>query len=72
LEIDPNYSYALKGITWITFSHERNSKEALRIINAVSIRHNTPDYLLFKAEITEFNEKNELKNDYLTQYFPQN
>jgi tetratricopeptide (TPR) repeat protein len=71
LEIDPNYSYALKGIAWITFSHERNSKEALRIINTVSIRHNTPDYLLFKAEIAEFNGKDKLKNDYLAQYFGQ-
>jgi hypothetical protein len=23
-----NYSYALKGIAWIVFSHERNTKEA--------------------------------------------
>jgi tetratricopeptide (TPR) repeat protein len=69
LEIDPNYSYALKGIAWIAFSHERNSKEALRIINAVSEKHNTPDYLLLKAEIAEFNGKDELKNDYLAQYF---
>jgi tetratricopeptide (TPR) repeat protein len=69
LEIDPNYSYALKGIAWITFSHERNSKETLRIINAVSEKHNTPDYLLLKAEIAEFNGKDELKNDYLAQYF---
>jgi hypothetical protein len=28
LAIDPNYSYALKGIAWIVFSHERNTKEA--------------------------------------------
>lgn len=69
LEIDPSYSYALKGIAWITFSHERNSQEALRIINAISQKHNTPDYLLLKAEIAEFNGKDDLKNDYLAQYF---
>lgn len=69
LEIDPNYSYALKGIAWITFSHERNSQEALRIINAISKNHNTPDYLLLKAEIAEFDGKDGLKNEYLSQYF---
>ncbi len=69
LEIDPNYTYALKGIAWITFSYERNSQEALRIINAISQKHNTPDYLLLKAEIAEFNGRDELKNDYLAQYF---
>lgn len=69
LEIDPNYSYALKGIAWMVFSHERNPKEALRIIDAVSKKHNTPDYLLLKAEIAEFEGNNTLKNSYLSQYF---
>jgi tetratricopeptide (TPR) repeat protein len=69
LEIDPNYSYALKGIAWITFSHERNSKEALRILDNVSKKHNTPDYLLLKAEIAEFDGNDKLKNSYLAQYF---
>ncbi len=69
LEINPNYAYALKGIAWIVFSHERNSKEALRILNKVSEKHNTPDYLLLKAEIAEFDGNNTLKNSYLAQYF---
>jgi hypothetical protein len=37
LAIDPNYSYALKGIAWIVFSHERNTKEAKRIVEAIEI-----------------------------------
>lgn len=69
LEIEPNYTYALKGIAWIIFSHERNPKEALRILNSVSKKHNTPDYLLLKAEIAEFGGNDKLKNSYLAQYF---
>ncbi len=54
LAIDPNYSYALKGIAWIVFSHERNATEAKRIVAAVSSKHNSPDFYLLKAEIAQF------------------
>ena len=33
LELDPDNSYAKKGIAWIIFSHEKNTKEAKKIIN---------------------------------------
>jgi predicted Zn-dependent protease len=49
LAIDPNNDYAKKGIAWIAFSHEKNSKEALRIIN--SLKNQLPDYYLLKAKI---------------------
>ncbi|TDE01760.1 tetratricopeptide repeat protein [Flavobacterium hiemivividum] len=64
LEIDPNYSYALKGIAWIVFSHERNTKEANRIVEAIELTHNTPDFYLLKSEIAEFegNEREALVN----------
>ncbi|NNC95279.1 MAG: cell surface protein [Chitinophagales bacterium] len=55
LEIDPTNAYAKKGIAWIVFSHERNSDEALRIINHITREHYAPDYHLLKAEIAEFN-----------------
>jgi tetratricopeptide (TPR) repeat protein len=54
LEIDPNYSYALKGIAWIVFSHERNTTEANRIITAIAKKHNTPDFYLLKSQIAQF------------------
>lgn len=54
LEIDPNYSYALKGIAWIVFSHERNTTEANRIITAITKTHNTPDFYLLKSQIAQF------------------
>ena len=54
LELDPNYSYALKGIAWIVFSHERNASEAKRIIASITKTHNTPDFYLLKAQIAQF------------------
>ncbi|PRZ20650.1 tetratricopeptide repeat protein [Flavobacterium granuli] len=54
LAIDPNYSYALKGIAWIVFSHERNTKEANRIVEAIELTHNTPDFYLLKSQIAQF------------------
>jgi tetratricopeptide (TPR) repeat protein len=69
LEIEPNNSYALKGIAWIAFSHERNTVEAKRIIDNISKRHHTPDFYLLKAEIAEYENNQTLKNESLTAYF---
>ncbi|MFD2586993.1 CDC27 family protein [Croceitalea marina] len=54
LELDPQNAYAKKGIAWIVFSYEKNGKEALRILDAVTENYNAPDYYLLKAEISEF------------------
>lgn len=54
LELDPSNSYALKGIAWIVYSHERNPKEALRILRILKERHPLPDYDLALAEIKEY------------------
>ena len=64
LALDPNYSYALKGIAWIVFSKERNTKEAYRIIDAITTTHNTPDFYLLKSQIAQFDGDtiNEIKN----------
>ena len=64
LALDPNYSYALKGIAWIVFSKERNANEANRIIDAIATTHNTPDFYLLKSQIAEFkgDNVNEIKN----------
>ncbi|MBG6062654.1 lipoprotein NlpI [Flavobacterium sp. CG_9.1] len=64
LALDPNYSYALKGIAWIVFSKERNANEANRIIDAIATTHNKPDFYLLKSQIAEFkgDKVNEIKN----------
>ncbi len=51
---DKNNAYAKKGIAWIVYSHERNAKEALRILNSIAQTHRAPDYHLLMAEIQEF------------------
>ncbi|MBC8754541.1 tetratricopeptide repeat protein [Kordia sp. YSTF-M3] len=58
LELDPNDAYAKKGIAWIVFSHEKNSEEALRILNTIMSQHKAPDYYLLKAEIAEYMGEN--------------
>ncbi len=69
LAINPNNSYAKKGIAWIVYSYERNPKEALRILDAVSKENTSPDYFLLKSEIADFMgnfvEKESLEQKYL-------
>ncbi|SHM16507.1 tetratricopeptide repeat protein [Flavobacterium xanthum] len=64
LALEPNYSYALKGIAWIIFSKERNTVEANRIIDVIAATHNTPDFYLLKSQIAQFegDKVNEIKN----------
>lgn len=69
LALDPNDSYALKGIAWIVYSHEKNPEQALKIINQITKKHNSPDYFLFKAEIAEYMEDPSEKNKNLEFYF---
>lgn len=69
LQEDENNYYALKGIAWIAFSHEKNTKEANRIIDIISKKHNSPDFKLFKAEMAEFDKNEELKTKNLNDYF---
>ncbi len=51
LELDPGNSYALKGIAWIAYSHDRQPKEALKIVQTLSERNAVPDYDLITSEI---------------------
>ena len=69
LELEPNNSYALKGIAWIAFSHERNTAEANRIIDNISKRHHTPDFYLLKVQIAEYEKNPVSKKENLTAYF---
>lgn len=54
LALEPSNAYAKKGIAWIVYSHERNPKEAIRILNSIQQYHQSPDYYLFKAELAEY------------------
>ena len=63
LALNPQDAYAKKGIAWIVYSYERNPEEALRILNTITEYYNAPDYYLLKAEIAEFmNDENTKEN----------
>lgn len=68
LELDEGNAYAKKGIAWIVYSHDKNADEALRILNAVSKKHASPDYYLLKAEIAEFKNNLTMKEDNIKVY----
>jgi tetratricopeptide (TPR) repeat protein len=71
LELDPMNTYALKGIAWIVYSYEKNSEEALRILNKIKERHPLPDYDLAIAEVMEYqnfsNETEPLRMSFLNE-----
>ena len=50
----PDYLYALKGIAWLAFSHDKNTAEAKRIVNYLATLHPVPDYDLLLAEIAGY------------------
>lgn len=68
LELDPHDAYAKKGIAWIVYSYERNPEEALRILNTITQYNNAPDYYLLKAEIAEYMNLVEEKDNNLLRY----
>ena len=69
LNIDPNNIDALKGIAWIAFSQEKNTKEANRILNIISKKHNSPDLYLFKSEIANYQNDTKSRTKNLNSYF---
>lgn len=54
LRLDPENAYAKKGIAWIVFSHEKNPKEAMRILDSVTQHYKSPDFFLLKSEIADY------------------
>lgn len=69
LEINPNNSYAKKGIAWIVFSHEKNPAESLAILAAIEQETMAPDLHLLKAEIAEYSGNFAEKEQHIKQYF---
>jgi tetratricopeptide (TPR) repeat protein len=64
LKRDPNYDYALKGIAWIAFSHDKNTTEAKNIATFLQNKKDLPDAHLLLAEIADFeNDKTEKGNE---------
>lgn len=68
LALNPNDAYAKRGIAWIVYSHEKNPKEALRILNGITTAYKAPDYYLLKAEISEYLGDEKMKTSYIARY----
>ena len=68
LEKKPDYLYALKGISWLAFSHDKNIFEAKRILNYLSKLHPVPDYDLMLAEIASFEKDTTTKQALLNKF----
>lgn len=60
LRINPSHDHALKGIAWICISHDRNFRDAKKIINALATRTFMPESHLWLAMIAEL-ENNEFR-----------
>jgi tetratricopeptide (TPR) repeat protein len=69
LHLDNQNAYAKKGIAWIVFSYERNPKEALRILDAVTKNYSAPDIYLLKSEIADFMGDRKVSSINLDVYF---
>ncbi|MBL7870186.1 MAG: hypothetical protein JNM78_01140 [Cyclobacteriaceae bacterium] len=65
LKRDPDYDHALKGIAWIAFAHDENTKEAKRILHFIDSRKATPDMHLMLAEIAAIENDDTEKKKHL-------
>jgi tetratricopeptide (TPR) repeat protein len=68
LKKDPSYQYVLKGIAWIAYAHDRNTKEAKRLINFILSGTNAPDLLLRLGEIEAYEGNEEEQKKFVTQF----
>lgn len=61
----PAYYHAWKGIAWIAYSHDKNTRFAKKILLWLQEQHPVPDYDLMLSEIAAFEQNNQAKNQYL-------
>jgi tetratricopeptide (TPR) repeat protein len=71
LALQPDNSYAKKGIAWITYAAEKNTIEANRILDSIMVNHHVPDYYLLKAEMAEYNHQSSEAEAYLDSFVKQ-
>lgn len=64
LQKDSSYLYALKGIAWIAYAHDNNTKEAKKILQYLLSQTKTPDFWLTLAEMEEWEGNTEKSNSY--------
>ncbi len=65
LAIDNQNDYALKGLAWIAYAHDKNLEEAKRLLTFIASRNQSPEYNLKLAEIASYEGNEIAKNKYL-------
>lgn len=65
LRKDSSYIYALKGIAWIAYSHDKNTAEAKHILHYILSQTKMPELWLTLAEIEEWEGNEAKKNEYV-------
>jgi len=68
LKKDPSNLYCLKGIAWITYSHDNKTKEAKEILKFILSQIEMPDLKLVLAEIAETEGDIKTKQDLLLEF----
>jgi predicted Zn-dependent protease len=68
LKKDPANLYCLKGIAWITYSHDGNTAAAKRIVQYILSQTSMPELKLILAEIAESENKSEEKNKWVNEF----
>jgi tetratricopeptide (TPR) repeat protein len=68
LRKEPAYIYALKGIAWLAYAHDKNTTEAKRILQFITRHTNTPELYLTLAEIAAFENNPSEHKKYTLQF----
>lgn len=68
LKKDPEYYHCLKGIAWLAFSHDKDTKAARKVISFLQSRHPVPDYELLLSQVSAFEGKLRERDAHLAAY----
>jgi tetratricopeptide (TPR) repeat protein len=68
LKTDSSYLYALKGIAWIAYSHDRNTETAKNILHYILLQTNMPDLYLMLAEIAAWEGDEEMRKQNISAF----
>jgi Flp pilus assembly protein TadD len=71
LDHNPTHYHSLKGLAWIAFSHDYNTSAAKEILAHVEANTNDPQVKLLMAEISEFEQDEELQSAWTKSYYQQ-
>jgi tetratricopeptide (TPR) repeat protein len=68
LKKDPSNLYCLKGIAWIAYAHDNNTKEAKRILEYILSQTDMPDLKLMLGEIATMEDNPQEKKRLIAEF----